>query len=94
MSISSRLAQWVVRIFVSDERRGSTPLPGTDSIATPLGHKSYRDVNLDASLDEGVERARNRNYVPFGEEMSDAEDEAFWRDHPELARFRHVRGDE
>jgi len=71
------------------------PLKRTpDSRATPLGHKSYREVNPQASLDEGVERARNRSYVPFGEEMSDAEDEAFWRDHPELARFRHVRGGE
>ena len=94
MSISSRLAQWVVRIFVSDERRGSTPLPGTDSVSTPLGYLSHRQVNEHASLAEGVQRARTRNYVTFGEEMSDAEDEAFWRDHPELARFRHVRGDE
>ena len=69
--------------------------PSPDSISTPLGHVPYkRQVNPHASLDEGVERARNRSYVPFGEEMSDAEDEAFWRDHPDLARFRHVRGDE
>jgi hypothetical protein len=66
MSISSRLAQWVVRIFVSDERRGSTPLPGIDSVSTPLGYLSHRQVNPHASLDEGVERARNRRYAEGG----------------------------
>ncbi len=30
--------------------------------------KPQRKVNLDASLDEGVRRARNRRYVPRGDE--------------------------
>lgn len=36
-----------------------------DSVATPLGHIPYkRTVNTQASLSEGVERARTRCYVP------------------------------
>ncbi len=30
-----------------------------DSTVTPLGQKSYRDVNTHASLDKGVRRARD-----------------------------------
>ena len=46
-----------------------------DSIATPLGHVPYRDtttmhrdVNTRVKLDEGVQRARTRCYVPRGDE--------------------------
>ena len=65
MSIYSRLAQWVVRTFVSGERRGSTPLSGTDSVSTPLGHLSYRQVNKSASFEEGKKRAKRvKCYLP------------------------------
>jgi len=44
-----------------------------ESISTPLGHLPgdyrltvTRLVNLDASLDEGVQRARKRNYAEGG----------------------------
>ncbi len=39
-----------------------------DSTVAPLGQKSYRKVNTHAPLDEGVRRARNRRYVPKGDE--------------------------
>lgn len=69
MSISSRLAQWVVRTFVSGERRGSTPLPGTDSVSTPLGYLSHRQVNASASVEEGKKRAKRiKCYSPKVEE--------------------------
>ena len=52
------------------------PLSRThDSIATPLGHVPYRDthtmhrdVNTRVKLEDGVERARTRCYVPRGDE--------------------------
>ena len=59
----------LLKLAVHKKRPSLTDAP--DSIATPLGHVPgdyrltiTRLVNLDASLDEGVQRARNRCYVP------------------------------
>jgi hypothetical protein len=61
------LLQRITRALLSIAVHKTPPLTRTqDSIATPLGLKSYRDVNEHASLDEGVQRARDRRYAERG----------------------------
>jgi len=57
----------LLRLLSSKARRRPRLTRTPESIATPLGHvPMHRDVNPHASLDEGVERARNRCYAERG----------------------------
>ncbi len=58
----------LLRLLLLKARRRPTLSRTQDSVATPLGHVPYRDVNTHAPLDEGVARARVRRYVPRGDE--------------------------
>jgi len=39
------------------------PLDGRGSISAPLGHISYRRLNTQAHLEDGIARARTRRYA-------------------------------
>ena len=68
MNLLQRISLCLLKLAVHKR----PPLSRTqDSVATPLGHVPgdyrltiTRLVNPQASLDEGVQRARNRCYVP------------------------------
>jgi hypothetical protein len=70
MNLLQRINLCLLRLTVHKKQ----PLSRTqDSVATPLGHVPYRDtttmhrhLNPHASLDEGVQRARNRRYAEGG----------------------------
>ena len=59
----------LLRLLLLKARKRPQLTQTPDSVATPNGYIPYkRDVNPHASLDEGVERARVRRYVPRGDE--------------------------
>ncbi len=49
----------LLRLLLLKARRRPQLSRTQDSVATPLGHVPYRDVNTQVKLDEGVRRAKN-----------------------------------
>jgi hypothetical protein len=52
---------WVRR--ESRQNKQETLLESRDSVVTPLGQLGYRRVNTGVNLEDGIERARKREYA-------------------------------
>ena len=66
MNLLHRISLCLLKFAVHKKRPPLSSSP--NSVSTPLGLKAYRDVNTRVKLEDGVERARTRCYVPRGDE--------------------------
>jgi hypothetical protein len=64
------MLRWLRTILCNFRRKPLTP--SRESRATPLGDLGYRAVNLNAELEEGVKRARKRQYAVKRKDVKDA----------------------